>query len=641
MHEHMNQFLRVAVSTLLTVTFTAGMFPTAAAALEDGETPWRYVGIRSGAAEECPAPHKSSGWQTEQLFDQTTNPELGRFCLYRRFGQGDPAVLYGLDLERLDADVMGVGAQASELADISWLALQDHFLQQAGQVSLPAALPVRVRLAVLDASPDSTASGADGPEDIEANSPHGTALLNMARDLVCDATETECRATVASRLAMSWECFDATSPQDCRDVLAGGYVGLISELARAINAEVMEWRNGAAEDRLIINLSLGWHQEFGGGEAQVHNMPVYAQAVFRALEDAVCRGALPIVAAGNRDASSVPQSGPFLPALWETRPAPSVATCQSLNIVTAGTSAAYRPMVFSVAGVKASGAALDTTRRNGVSRLAAFGDHGVVDFSNSGLPTGTLTGSSVAALVVSATAAALWSFFPEADAFALMEAIYRGAEPLGRQADYWQTTPRPASTEVRKVALCDTLSTVCSVSEECVELECSPEAALDLSNVDFRKFEDPAVAIHVDVSTIDDALGLTPQCGSETVLYDSHNAPPVDPCPHRQFEGASHRLWAEPQPESIPCPNCMGYYQSPGKLFVEIDDTWRGELSSATLRCGDTSYALGLPTLAPGDKVWLYNVPETCLTAFPTFFSFTHRGSRATLSPVRLCLGCL
>lgn len=63
-------------------------------------------------------------------------------------------------------------------------------------------------------------------------------------------------------------------------------------------------------------------------------------------------------------------------------------------------------------------------------------------------------------------------------------------------------------------------------------------------------------------------------------------------------------------------------------------------MTSATLECGDTSDALGLGKLQPGVQVHLDGVPEACLTAFPTFLSFTHRGDRAVISPLLLCQGC-
>jgi hypothetical protein len=82
----------------------------------------------------------------------------------------------------------------------------------------------------------------------------------------------------------------------------------------------------------------------------------------------------------------------------------------------------------------------------------------------------------------------------------------------------------------------------------------------------------------------------------------------------------------------VPCPNCLGTFDSPGTYYFEIDADWRGALGDATLKCGTSSYALGLGDLNPGDRVRLTDVPESCLTATPTFLSFAHDSGKAVLS---------
>ncbi len=624
------------------VLFSTVLCPAAAVADEPdaGEVRWRWIGLRQHDAQVCPQPATGSGWTTKALFVDTENVELRRFCLYERSDAGNAQPLHNLPLVELDQDVMGVGGQSSELATVSWQALETHFLSQAGQTILPDEPSSPVRLAVVDTSPTSIADGTVGPEDVTASSPHGTALLNMARDLVCDPTELSCLATVTARLAMAWECFDANNPGACRDAQNGGYVGLIGELAQAIQAEVVDWRQQPIGSRLVINLSLGWHQTLGGAESLVDDMPTPARAVYRALEDAVCRGALPIVAAGNRDASSTPQSGPFLPALWETRSAPTPDTCRRLGVQPVpnqqGT-APYRPLVFSVAGVEASGVPLDTTRQDGISPLAAFSDHAVVAFSDSDNPTSTLTGSSVAALVVSATAAAVWSYVPNANAFEVMASIYQDSVSLGRPADYC-LEQSGACNNVRQVSFCPALAGACDRSGVCLPPVCSTATSLDLNAVDLGSFD--GLQSEVDMDAIDDESGPLAVCDGESIWYDANDGLPRNPCPHRQYDGPLIQPWTEPQPDSIPCPNCLSTFASPGTLYLEIDDAWSGSLSSATLVCGDTSYALGLGRLEAGDQARLIHVPEDCLTAFPTFLSFVHRTDRAVLSPVQMCQDC-
>ncbi len=628
--------LAAAGAALLLASSVAALEPSG------GETSWRWIGIRQAGFQDCPAPSETTGWSVEPLFQSTENKELSRFCLYSRENEGSADPLLSLPLERIDPDIMGLAPQGSALADASWEALQAHFLARVGQVPPDGWQPPTVRLAVIDASPTGVSIGPWGPEDVAANSLHGTALLNMARDLLCDSSELFCRAQVTSRLALAFECFDPLAPYSCRNVVDGGYFGLIGELAQVIHQEVLAWQGSSQETRLVLNLSLGWQIAFGGGEVGLPAMPAPVQANYRALEDAVCRGVLPIVAAGNRSAAVAVQQGPFLPALWEYRRAPSRKTCLALGVSPAAGldgPTAYRPLVYAVAGVKDFGEPLDMTRAGGVARLAAFADHAVVEFSDTSTPTGTLTGSSVASLVVSSTAAAAWSYLPGTDAFELMEMLYTEGTSLGREADFC-LAHRPCPTgwsQVREVSFCSSLAEACRRGGLCTAPTCTVPPALDLSAVDLTAFE---TALSIDVSTIDSEMAPQPECGSEVIYYDASGLPPQDPCPHRQFNGAQIKPWAEAQPQEIPCPNCIGTFSSPGKLFFEVDDLWDHELSSATLKCGMTSYALGLGTLTSGDQVFLEEVPVECLSSFPTFLSFSYDDSRAVIVPLRLCEDC-
>lgn len=628
-------------ATLPGLTLALTTSPVHGLTVSGGETAWRWIGIRHSNQPQCPPIPDVTGWTVSSLFEGTENRQLQRFCLYSRQDAGSLAPLSTLALERLEPDVMAVAPFGSALATTSWPALESHFLSQAGDIELPAGPASRIRLAVVDASPTRVAQGASGPEDVAANSPHGTALLNMARDLLCDASETSCRAQLTSRLALAYECFNAQSPQACRNGEEGGYIGLIGELAQVIHREVEIWQSASEPSSLVLNLSLGWNAVLGGSQPQVDGMPAPAQAVYRVLEDAVCRGALPIVAAGNRDASAAPSAGPFLPALWETRNAPSKADCTQLGVAPApglDGPVHYRPLVFSVAGTDASGAPLGTTRREGKARLAAFGDHAVVGQSSAGKPTATLTGSSVSALVVSASAAAVWSYLPQATAFDVMASIYQHATPLGRRADYCLGSgPCPNRwSEVHEVSLCEAVAGACDGTPACAAPLCVPAAALDLSTVDLSALTPVQI---VDMTQLTGTVP-NPSCASETVYFDPNAQLPQEPCPHHRFDGPLLEPWTEPQPETIPCPNCIDIFGSPGTLYFEVDDQWQEPIENATLRCGSDTYALGLGPLRPGDQVRLDTVPHACLSAYPTFLSFTVGASSAVISPLLSCDGC-
>ena len=404
---------------------------------------WRWIGVKSDGVLACP-PASGNQWIVEDLFPGTDSLELARFCLYRADSKAPktdlPAEVF---FESLAPDLMAVTPHGSELAEITWTAFRDHFLSQVGQVALPPGSSTepaaRVRLAVIDSTPTGEAIAADGPEDRVANSSHGPTILNIARDLICDSDETDCRARLTSRLVLAYECFNPAEPADCRNGDEGGFLGLVSEVAQAVVREVESFRSQPAEDRLVINLSVGWDPVSGGTEPQVEQMSAPVQAVYRALEYAACRGASVIAAAGNRGASPDNQTGPIMPASWEQRAAPSSLQCLDSGVLPApglDGPVAYRPLLYSVAGVQANGRPLANARERGAPRLAAFADHAVVELSDTGGPSQILTGTSVSAVVVSATAAVLWSYFPDRDVYHLMRSIYSAGTPLGRDAAY-------------------------------------------------------------------------------------------------------------------------------------------------------------------------------------------------------------
>ena len=190
--------------------------------------------------------------------------------------------------------------------------------------------------------------------------------------------------------------------------------------------------------------------------------------------------------------------------------------------------------------------------------------------------------------------------------------------------------------EVRQVSLCQAVANACDGGAPCTAPTCNSPAALDLSGVDLTGFE---TVRQFDMTAVDDTLN-TLACDGETVLYDNTKTPPTYPCPHQQLDGATRSPWTEPQPQSVPCPNCMDIFASPGTLYFEVDDLWTGTLSDFTLRCGTLSYALDLGTLRAGDQVRITEVPEHCATESPTLLSFAHDGQRGVLSPLLVCDGC-
>ena len=211
----------------------------------------------------------------------------------------------------------------------------------------------------------------------------------------------------------------------------GGRLDLWEDLALAIRREVAAW---AAMDRdtrpnLILNLSVGWDAAYG-------DPPVVRATV----EDAVCRGALVVAAAGNRIAGPAFVERPIFPAAWEAVPAPSRKKCErllgeSLEEPAAGSAGAYRPLLHAVGGVQHDGRPLSNSRPGATPRLVAYGDHVPVRYRD-GVGRETLTGTSVSTLVVTAAAAARWRAEPRLESYQVMQALWNAGEGVEQAVDF-------------------------------------------------------------------------------------------------------------------------------------------------------------------------------------------------------------
>lgn len=644
-------------------------------------TPWRYIGILSNPDDaNCPP---APGWTAQRLFDprgehgqrrqgdnsQQLDPRderrqrrqgdddqrpgprgdrgqrrqgdgaaiprgLRAFCLYQS-SDGDRARLLDLKtqgkLRRVAPDHMAVGAAGEELKRAIWEALRDHFLEQVGATDLPVGEGLRrPRLAVLDTGPTNPVDPEDGWTD---SSPHGYTLVNMAKELLCDSDA--CLAEVTSRLTLAHKDL---SPR--RDPEKGGYIGTLGELAAAIRREVSEWQRARPGNKppLILNLSLGWDGGlFGGVEADVPKMPPDVQAVYRALQDAACRGVLVIAAAGNTSGGPEREKGPLHPAAWEQRSAPDLATCQAalapgapVKDLWSSSSPPYWPLVYAAGGVETDGDVLANSRPEGEPVRTAFADHAVVDDSRDA-PTAIITGSSAAAAVTAAAAAAAWHYLPGAKPYEVMDVVSRAGHPLGRQADF--CLGGPPCSKVRRVSVCRAVHEACTTGAgACPPLPpCSPRERLDLAGVDLSTFSGSAETLDLSLATSSQNF---PQCGAETLHYQT--APPTDPCPHRQYDGLSADFWNHPQPESDPCSSCWMEATSgltSATLYVEIDPDFEGELSNATLVIGSQAHSLALSVPVNGSaEVQNVSVPPSIST--PVFLSFTVDGVSSTSSPV-------
>ena len=424
---------------------------------------WRWIGI-SRPETRCP---DVPGWTVRPLFPQLAPAEavshdpygkhpgpkvvreLNRFCVYELAsprGRRPSPPAASADLVRVDQDCAAISLSAEPpnlAASIAGPALEDFF-KQAGKPQEPLQIDnwLGVRLAFLDTQPTH-----EGVPETMGNSAHGFILSHLARELVCTGEPVDhCAVQIATRLALPVLSFDAASPRRTRtDSERGGFFGMQSDLAKAVEGEVREWLRRRAQPHLVLNLSIAWDGQLFGGldEEQIAEMRAGTQAVYRALEYAQGYDVLVLAAAGNRKREPCASTGPLLPAAWE-RGGPG-QSC--------GTSP--RPLVYAVGGVDSGGNPVANARPGGMPRRAAFGEVDEWEF----------VGSSVATAVVSSTAALVWDSFPWLDSHGVMKILDESGESLSYPPDFWFGSGAPATApfpQSRRLSLCMALREACT-----------------------------------------------------------------------------------------------------------------------------------------------------------------------------------
>ncbi len=599
----------------------------------DADMPRRYIGISNDS--DCPT---AMGWSVEPLFGAGPKPDaLKPFCLYTVVSLEPPAEPPPAPvcpqagcLSRLDADSLAaapMGGPVQQLEGFVWELLRSHFKTEAEGIAPLGATPAPVRVAVIDTEPSGANQDRNGP----GLSAHGFSLLAMLRELACPAAGP-CGIELASQLGLPRELCSTTPGSSCpcagdparscmADPSTGGYVGSISDIAVAIRNAVVNFESGSAQ-RLVINLSLGWNPVFGG--ADVSNGPAGVQAVYAALEDASCRGALVFAAAGNRDSGPVQAQGPIYPGGWETEPAPSLTACQDILFPTAvpdtgdfPQGGAYRPLVNAVGSVSHDDAPL-LARIGGEPRLVAFADHAVaatgIDLVPPVLdPTAMLTGTSVASAVVSAAAAAAWHFRPNAPPHVLLQTLYASGKDLGRTADFC-IGGAGCGLETRRIGVCPAVERACDLfpGTPCPAIDCGspPGVAPDIDTFAIDSAFD--TAIDVAIPDLVESMDVD-ACRTDYKLHWLSGPEPTNPCPQLQFYGVQVTPWADGQPAGQVCETCTGTFRSPGKAFVEVKDDFAGQLTDVTLICGNDAYRADA-VLTAGDRLRFREIPEPCET---------------------------
>lgn len=631
----------------------------------------RWIAYISEWNGTCPAVKNATGgtWSGTSLFEAastdpgwTLAPGLQPFCVYE--WQPNPEYTGGPDVATLkdelapwqatlDRDCRMLVPMASTADDLMWQDLNTHFHEQANHLSPlplnPAAPPRHVRVAVVDSVPDDYTPANDNT----GTSPHGWAVSRSIRELGCPDPEnpaSACITRLASHLALT---IDDTGTLN---IANGGYYGRISDAAVAVVHAVNEWRlhnRGKDPDasdyqpRLVVNMSVAWDARWGGAYtgSDSASLPVRARAVHAAITHLKCRGGLAIAAAGNDPGGPEEATGPMLPALWETKPAPDKAACEQFEDITYTKEIAaavfppagiYDPLVHAASGVRADSELIAVTRPGSRAGLAAHASHVVAadeDAAGNPIPTAVLTGSSMAAAVTSAVAGTVWGYRPDLTGAEIMEKIYvAGAgESLGANADFH--LEGKAEREIHRVLLCASVAEACPLGKgrcptsawKCpARPTARPAAPQDTLDTLATEAEHDQVATP-SAAGYDQFLEPVAVCQHEGFHSDDTARYPAITCPYRQWGQVVRKPWSGGQPGSYPCPTCFMVMSSTengyeADLYLSIEPDFTYDVKAGTIKIDgypeiDVS-ALG--TLSPGTEARLMDIPIATTDPFFT-----------------------
>jgi len=396
-------------------------------------------------------------WSATPLFPwaEASNETLRRFCVYEWQGPGRPTPAQR-PRSNLEVDCAMSAALAAPLPDLT-KAREAAFLEHVRALDpLPAPTGSRqppVRVAVVDTARN-LAAGRKG-EPGAGNSSHGRAVGLVISRLTCPngPGSRGCLTEIDNRIGLGL----VREGTEVRRDPNGGYFGLFSEVARAIGDAVA---SAGADQRLILNLSFGWDGTFGGSDLAHLGLPI--EAVYQVIRYARCRGALAIAATGNSAGERPPASvGPFFPAGWQRQPAPSDVACRN-DFGLPGSRGGSGPLVIAATGVDPSDQFLLNTPTGGISEVAAPAAQVIVSDpappANAPAPV-PLTGSSMAAAVVSSAAAITWAYQPRLPPQQVLEKVKEAGVDLGVRADY--CAGGAACDNVRRVSLCQMVKRAC------------------------------------------------------------------------------------------------------------------------------------------------------------------------------------
>lgn len=477
-----------------------------------------------------PCPTRVANW----VLSPPRPPPLDRFCHYTgpesataRF----PSTLQDCRFQAVElADEPIVEPQApfrrSLLAEVVGL-FSAHLWMAHAEILPPGALspPVGssgppVRLAILDTLPPQAPSPRSG---------HGPTMVRLADRAV--AVLTGDRVRIEPWLALPRIGFTV-------DRVNGGRSGSLWDLAVAI-VDAISAGGGSA---VVLNLSLGWDGVKTPSsvdpdltvELDPRRRPgtasVGAAAVFAALSRARCEGALILAASGNSRLDLTAETGPLFPAAWGGYPSPSAAACRLLSVETNAPAQAGW-LLHPIGGLGRDFSPLSNERQTSTPPLVAPAEGGTGEAEGE-----ILTGTSVATLLTSATAAVVWALRPSDASEAVMERIETSAIPVGRVSSFPGRPPLP----VRRVSQLE------AVRAAAVSAGLPPPPVPPGYGAAYR-----AAAMQLLFTQLHEVRSLF------APVVSSAAPRPASSEPLFRWASMAERTFTRPQPDNPSCPACV------------------------------------------------------------------------------------
>jgi Subtilase family len=536
----------------------------------------------------------TAGWTVAPLhLEDIVAATPSKFCVFEFAGTvsdvdkareellDNPVAAAALKAETLVPDQ----AIVLSMADLESYVTDDfaaQFWERTGRLAYTSTEGVgRTRLSILDTAPTATNWMSDPTGGLDR---HGAALAGLARDLACATSFGadgqkgpewgSCPVQIATRLALglarrpSAASTDRRADQRLEWSDGGGNVSTLSRLAAALHAEVRSWKEASPDgpNHLVINLSLGWLGTRGGNAMTIGGREAPddagARAVYEAIVEARCAGAIVVAASGNLVGGDLTNEGPLLPAAWGNHQIGDA--CVGKASSTEGS----EPLLWAVGGLGANDGDLANSQPGANPPLLAPADH-YVDVDAPAGERLTYTGTSVAAAVVSASAAALWSADPKATGAQVMANLHtQGKAPANVAVSSAFNKTGKAAVRVDACAAAQAAAATLSCSRATAPTELPTHLESFLAQKDINN--QPLVP-DVTISAIGTPQPA-PGCATEVVYPEPPAASKSLACPEATLGTANQSPWVQPQPNQPGCPFCLVTSFGNGLTTVVIDE---------------------------------------------------------------------